>query len=300
MNNIKFNITKKIIINQQCYLYEKKKPCINDIVTFIPTRINDMGVYVYLKEYNEEGFLPLSEITRRRVKNIKNCIKINKEGFGMVTQLDNNYIEISKKRAYYQDIEIHLNKYKKYMVTYNIIKQIADKNNLNLESFLDATLWAINRYIRINECEFKDTYSAFEQIGMDNNKIIDIFEFDKIKPYNINKNIPDHSVILQQLLILINKRFKPKIKIIKSIISIKCFTSGIDGIKRSLKAGLSESTDDCKIYIQYVSAPLYLIYVKTINSELGFKIIDRSIDEIKNQVLMEDGLFKIDQKPFIE
>ena len=49
MNNIKFNITKKIIINQQCYLYEKKKPCINDIVTFKPTRINDMGVYVYLK-----------------------------------------------------------------------------------------------------------------------------------------------------------------------------------------------------------------------------------------------------------
>ena len=312
MNNITFTITKKmtnnlevdiksiVTIDQQCHFYEKKEPNMDDIVTFTPTRIDDIGVYVYLKEYHKEGFLPLSEITRRRVKNINKCIKINKEGFGIVTRLENDYIDISKKRAYCQDIEIHLNKYKKYMVTYNIIKQIADKNNLNLESLLDATLWAINRYISINEPDFKDTYSAFEKIGKNNDSIINIFEFDKIKPYNINKSIPEHNIILKKLLILINKRFTPKIKIVKSIISIICFYTGIDGIKRSLKAGLRESTKDCKIQIKYVTSPLYRIFVETIDSNLGINIINRSINEIKKQVILENGLFQINHEPFIE
>ena len=55
----------------KCRFYRNKLPKKDDVVAVITTRIEDLGAYVRLIEYdNAEGFIMLSQVTAKRVKTV--------------------------------------------------------------------------------------------------------------------------------------------------------------------------------------------------------------------------------------
>lgn len=52
-------------------------------------RITDIGIYVNLLEYNDiEGFIPASELSRRRIRSIPKLVQVGKVEPSMVTRVD--------------------------------------------------------------------------------------------------------------------------------------------------------------------------------------------------------------------
>ena len=52
-------------------------------------RIDNIGVYVSLLEYNDvQGFIPASELSRRRIRSIPKLVQIGKIEPSVVTRVD--------------------------------------------------------------------------------------------------------------------------------------------------------------------------------------------------------------------
>ena len=65
--------------NLSCRIYRNKYPNVDDVVLINIQNITDIGVYVDLFEYNNiEGMIILSELSRRRIKSVKQEVSLNK------------------------------------------------------------------------------------------------------------------------------------------------------------------------------------------------------------------------------
>ena len=52
-------------------------------------RITDIGIYVVLLEYNDiQGFIPASELSRRRIRSIPKLVQVGKIEPSVVTRVD--------------------------------------------------------------------------------------------------------------------------------------------------------------------------------------------------------------------
>jgi len=85
-----------------CRFYESELPKENDLVIMIPYEINDVGVKIRLPEYNHiEAFMMLSECSRRRVRSVKQLVRLNEIDVACVLRVDpvKQYIDVSKKHV---------------------------------------------------------------------------------------------------------------------------------------------------------------------------------------------------------
>ncbi len=97
---------------------------VNDLVMVEVKSVDEPGVYVTLKEYNDiEGMILLSELSRRRIRSINKIIRIGRLEIVVVLRVDKEkgafhsirclkiqsfiflgYIDLSKRRVTEEDI----------------------------------------------------------------------------------------------------------------------------------------------------------------------------------------------------
>jgi translation initiation factor 2 subunit 1 len=72
-----------------CRFYKEKYPEIDDVVMVNVRRIQEMGAYVGLLEYDDiEGMILLSELSRRRIRSVNKLIRIDKTEPVIVIRVD--------------------------------------------------------------------------------------------------------------------------------------------------------------------------------------------------------------------
>lgn len=61
----------------QSRMYENKFPKVDDLIIVKVREIAEVGAYVELLEYDEvEGMIPISELSRRRIRSIQKLLRI--------------------------------------------------------------------------------------------------------------------------------------------------------------------------------------------------------------------------------
>jgi translation initiation factor 2 alpha subunit (eIF-2alpha) len=82
-----------------CRFYKEKYPEIDDVVMVNVRRIQEMGAYVGLLEYDDiEGMILLSELSRRRIRSVNKLIRIDKTEPVIVIRVDKekgNYLKLN-------------------------------------------------------------------------------------------------------------------------------------------------------------------------------------------------------------
>jgi hypothetical protein len=64
--------------NLRCRMYRNKYPDVEETVVVLVKRIDVMGVYVNLIEYDDtEGMILLSELSRRRIRSVKKLVSVH-------------------------------------------------------------------------------------------------------------------------------------------------------------------------------------------------------------------------------
>ncbi|RCH84749.1 hypothetical protein CU098_004864 [Rhizopus stolonifer] len=263
-----------------CRMYENEFPKVDDVVMVNVRQIADMGAYVKLLEYGDrEGMILLSELSRRRIRSVQKLIRVGKDEVVVVLRVDEEkgYIDLSKRRVTPEDIIKCEEKYKKSKQVHSILRHVAEKNDVALQTLYETIGWPLYK-------RFGHAYDAFKVAILDTEAIFG--------DMNISKEL------LDELLAIIKRRMTPQPVKIRAQLDIRC--TGIDGvnaIKNALKAGEKVGTEDVPVKITYLAAPLYVITVDSLDKELGFEIVGKAIEAIEATLNEHSwGRFKVEKE----
>jgi translation initiation factor 2 subunit 1 len=77
---------------------------------------------------------------------------------------------------------------------------------------------------------------------------------------------------------------------IRADVEVTCYSyEGIDSIKEALRAGQAIGTEDEPISIKLVAPPLYVMYVTCLDKDEGVKLLEKSIQVMKDKLTALHG-----------
>jgi len=249
------------------FFYERRVPERDELVMCKIVSIDDMGVICSLLEYNNlEGFLPLSEISRKRIRSVLRHVREGQKQVLQVLRVDNErkFTDLSKKYITPAERELGTEKYNKGKTVHSISKYLAEKQEMDLEEMKKILIYPLYS-------KYDHPFDAFRNLSL---KDVDIYEGIEVDP-NLKK----------ELISIVKKRMAVHPVKVGADIQLTCYSDeGIDEIKNALRKGLEVGkVDDVKI--QLISSPSYSIWLMTIDDKYGKQIISKVINAIKESII---------------
>ncbi|ORX35595.1 eukaryotic translation initiation factor 2 alpha subunit-domain-containing protein [Kockovaella imperatae] len=261
--------------------YEKKYPDQDELVVVQVVSIEEMGAYVKLLEYdNIEGMILLSELSRRRIRSVQKLIRVGRNEVVMVMRLDpdKGYIDLSKRRVSAEEVVKCEEQFEKGKTVNSILSQVAKKVNVDVEELYEKIAWPLHR-------QYGHSYEAFK---------VSISEPEVFSSLSISPEI------LADLKSTIARRLTPKPVKVRADVEVKCFAySGIEAIRKALKAGESESTEEIKISIRLVAPPLYVMTTTSTEKVIAMDVMEKAVKRIGEVIEQEGGDITIKMAPKI-
>jgi len=278
--------------NLDCRFYEEKYPAFESLVMVNVRNVADMGAYVSLLEYNNiEGMIPLSELSRRRIRSINKLIRVGRNEVVTVLRVDHEkgYIDLSKRRVSPEDVIACEDRFNKAKAVHGVLRHLAERKNLYLEELYVRIGWPLYR-------KYGHAYDAFKlamqegvgEIGKDE---------DPFRDFAIPEDIRN------DLKLYIRRRLAPQPIKIRADIEVSCFTyEGIDAIQEALFAGMAcggvvgddSNSNNTAIKIKLIAPPIYVLSTMTLEKEVGIALLNTAIDTIQKNIIAKGG--KLDVK----
>lgn len=266
--------------NNDCRMYERKYPQVEDLVIVQVKHVAEMGAYVSLLEYNNiEGMILLSELSRRRIRSINKLIRVGRTEIVVVLRVDEDkgYIDLSKRRVSAEDIAKCEEKYNKSKAVHSIMRHVSEVNKVPLLQLYQDFGWDLYK-------RFNHAYDAFKLIVAEPEKVL--------KDYTINDDVR------KALVTNISRRLTPQAIRLRADLEVTCFKfEGIDAIKKALTAGRAESTEGMQIQIKLVAPPLYVMMMTALDKEKGIKKLNESIAVVEKTINEFGGEVNIKNEP---
>lgn len=260
------------------FFYQHKIPEIDELVMVSITNIDDIGAICSLLEYNNiEGFIYLSELNQKRIRSVLKHIRIGQKHVFRVINIDNNYINLSKKYIDESEKVKGTEKYKHGKAVHRIVKHLAETKHQNIDYIYEIMIWPLYK-------TYTDPYEAFKLIADNTN----IYDDDNI-PSDYIETI--HKIIKQQFAV---QPVKVGVEF-----DITSFVGGINDIKHALRTALMTSSKSYDIKIQLVSSPTFLVYTMTINHDDAIKAIKDVTNTVKDEITKLGGNFVCEKTPYI-
>jgi len=255
----------------QRFFYQHKVPNIDELVMVCIIDINDISILCSLLEYNNiEAHISLCELGKRRTQTVFRC---KQKHVLRVINIDNDYINVSKKHINEEDRERGMKKYKNGKFVNRIARHIAEVKYQDIEDIYKLMIWPLD-----------DPIETFKLLLDD----IDIYE-NLIMPTDYKEllsKIVKHELEVQPIKVGLQ-------------VDVTSFIGGINDIKHALRMGLANSSVLYDIKIQLVSSPTFLIFTMTTNEDGAIEAIKDVANTIKDEITKLGGNFVCDKAPGI-
>lgn len=264
-----------------CRYYENKLPEVDELTVVNVRQIAEMGAYVRLLEYdNTEGMILLSELSRRRIRSIQKLIRVGRNEVVVVLRVDKEkgYIDLSKRRVSPEDIAKCEERYNKSKAVHSIMRNVADKHGIVLETLYESVGWPLYK-------KYGHAYDAFK--------------LAITQPEQVFADItPPSEEILKDLQAQIARRLTPQAIKIRADIEVTCFGyEGIDAIKKALRAAESVSTEETKVQVKLVAAPLFVVLTNALDKNVGVKMLEDAIAQVSKSIKEQGGNLVVKTSP---
>jgi translation initiation factor 2 subunit 1 len=261
------------------FFYERRVPEKDELVMCRVLSIDDMGVICSLLEYNNlEGFLPLSEISRKRIRSVLRHVRVGQKQVLQVLRVDTErgFTDLSKKYITPVERDLGTEKYNKGKTVHSISKRLAETQNKDLDEIKKILIYPLYQ-------KYEHPYDAFKLLSLKEEDIYDGMEID--------------ATLKTELVSIVKKRMAVHPVKIGADVSVSCYADGgIDEIKKALRAGLTAGKDD-DVKIQLVSSPTYSIWLTTIDDKHGKKVIEKVIGVVKETISHSNGSLNVTKEP---
>jgi len=261
------------------FYYERKVPDTDELVMVRVHSIDDVGVLCHLLEYNNlEGFLPLSEISRKRMRSVLRHVRTGQKQVLQVLRVDpeRGFVDLSKKYITDVEREAGSDKYNKGKTVHSITSYVAEITHKEVDDIYKKYVWPL-----YEQEIYTHPFEAFKALAAENTPIW--------------KDIEDTDPeIVDAFGKVVKQRLATQPVKIGAQIEVTCYSeAGIDDIKHALKAGQSSAKD---VKIQLISSPLYLLFTTTIDETKGEQLIDHVIEVIQKEISSRSGNCKVVKK----
>ncbi len=233
----------------------KRYPEVGEFIIGTVKNIFKQGAFIELDEYSgARGMLPLSEISLKWVRNIRDYVKENQKVVLLVLNVNQQrgHIDLSLRRVSDSQRKKKLQEVKQAQRARKLLEYLGEE--------LKVSAGEINEKIT-NELvkEYGDAYSGLEAIASDENNA------DKLK-------IP--AKWRPKLLEIIRKSIKPPEVEITGLLKLQSYApNGVDVIKQAIKQ-MENFKSNCSINVSYYSAPNYRVVCKGPD----YKSVERAIE----------------------
>jgi len=228
---------------------EKELPSVGEIVVVKATKVLDYGVFVELSEYDDlKGFIHISQVASRWVKNIRNYVKENQIRAAVVLSI----------KAEREQIDLSLNKVSAGAQR----KKIEEWKQFKREQKLIEVLASENKK------SFEDTWNEIAEPLIEENKSL-MKAFQEI---SLSKEIPSSipKKWHKSLLKLIEKNVVVPEKVVKAVIQLTSTASdGVEIIKKALNELEKQGSNEARIDLYYLGSGKYMVKVITHDYKLG-------------------------------
>ncbi|KIL58236.1 hypothetical protein M378DRAFT_1026446 [Amanita muscaria Koide BX008] len=312
--------------------YEQKYPEVDELVMVQVRQIAEMGAYVKLLEYdNTEGMILLSELSRRRIRSVQKLIRVGRNEVVVVLRVDKEkgYIDLSKRRVSPEDIVKCEERYMKSKTVASILRHVASKiTTVSSEGQLDdaqaiETGEKESRKVRKakqagHEDEIQEHPEGLTGGANEEEKLEKLYEqiawplgrkyghpYDAFK-HAIAENetvfssleTPISPAVHSILMTTIARRLTPQPIKLRADIELTCYTpSGIDAIKKALRAGEKQSSEAVPIKAKLVAPPLYVLSTNATDKYAAVERLERAIETIQGTIEEDGGNLIVKMKP---
>lgn len=247
----------------------KDLPDRDELVIGTIKKIFPYGAFCDLQEYNKEGFIHISEVAPRWIKNIHNFLKEGQRIVGRVHRIvpEKNLIDISLKRVSDIDKQRKLDSYRREKRSTKLIQLIEKKvkNSTTTPEAIKKELIAV----------YGEVFSGLEQVSLHGAEALE------------ETKIPKEwaTVIIE----VSQQSIKHKDKVIIGYLDLRVPSSdGIEVIKKALEV------KDVKII--YLGAPRYMITVEGEDYKICEKKLKNVIESVTKSIKKSNGLVSFERK----
>ncbi|KAI6651506.1 Eukaryotic translation initiation factor 2 subunit 1 [Oopsacas minuta] len=275
-------------VKLNCRYYQSRFPQLDEIVMVNVNRIQDMGAYCTLLEYNDiEGMILMSEVSRRRIRSLNKHLRVGRNECVAVIRVDEvkGYIDLSKKRVSTEEAEKFQERFIKSKTINQILRHVADtlkfQSNEEFEELYQNTAWAID----VSKDKKGACYDIFKKAAI---------EPSILNPLNLDENTRD------ALLNSIRRRLAHQPVKLRATFELNCYSyEGIEAIKHALRAGLMYSTGDPPLQINLIAPPEYIMTTTTLDQNEGVAKLLGALAVIKQSIEEKHGSYNILVEPKI-
>lgn len=225
-------------------------------------KVNPFSATVRLDEYELEGMIHISEVSRRWVRDIKKVVKPGQQIVALVvrTDMDKGHLNLSLKKVNKYDAEEKIKQFKRDQKADKMLRIIAKKLNIELDEAYEQIGYKLQK-------EFDEMFKAFQEVALEGSKVL------------IEKGIPEKQAEI--ITEVAKEQLEVKEAKMTKIIELKSFES--DGVN-IIKKILTDVQKKHGIDINYISAPEYSLALKTKSAKEGDKKLSDAINDIKEKL----------------
>jgi translation initiation factor 2 subunit 1 len=268
--------------NLNCRFYRPRFPKVDELVMVQVLHVDHVGANVSLLEYNNiEGLIMLTEMSRKRIRSVTKLTRVGRKEVVVVIRVDESkgYLDLSKKQVTPEDIKECEEKYKKGKFVNNILRHVAQTTGTDIEFLYESIGWPL--------------YEKYEHA-------LEGFRLAVDQPEKVLEGLQMTPEVKASLLTVIKNRLAPQAIKIRADFSVTCFEyEGIDAIKAALTAGMQLETEQIKIKIRLIAAPLYVMVLSTVDRTEGLGLANSSLRKIAEEIKARGGNYVLKEPPHV-
>ncbi len=238
-----------------------------ELVVGTITNVNPYSASVSLDEYKgKEAMLHISEVARKWVGDIREFAKVGKKIVGMTLKVDpqKNFISISVKRVNKKSAEEKIKEFKREQKAERLLDLVAKENSITLDQAYEKIGFKLQE-------SFGEMFKAF-QTSVKNEDLLR------------KKGIEDKWI--KAIKAVAEKNLEAKESVIRGQLKIICYKP--DGL-RVVKEVLSEASKKYGIEVKYISAPKYMLKIKSDDAKAAEGKVKEAANFIIERIEKSDG-----------
>ncbi|MEM2110592.1 MAG: translation initiation factor IF-2 subunit alpha [Candidatus Bathyarchaeia archaeon] len=247
-------------------------PEIGELVIATVNRITDYGVYVTLDEHEKEGFLHISEISSRWVKNIRDYAREGEKIVLKVLRVDpeKRLIDLSLRRVTNREKRDKILQWKRSKKAESLLRRAAQTLGMSIEEFSEKVEAPLEK-------AFGDIYEGLESAAREG---VDVL---------LEQGFPKE--IAEALTEIAKDKIKISMVKVKGILKMTCVApNGVLRIKEALlkakKIDVPRGTD---VEISVVSPPKYCIEITARDYKEANAILKKAADIAIESIISAGG-----------
>ncbi len=229
-------------------------------------RLNPYSAFVVLDEYKgREGMIHVSEAARKWVKDIREVVREGQKVVALVMRVEpeRGHIALSLKRLGKRDYDEKMKEFKREQKAEKMLEMMGKELGFNLDKAYQEIGFPLQEL-------FGEMFKGFQTV-LTNEGILKKKGIPE-KYVKIIKSVAEKTLALKELEI-------------KGMLELRSYApDGVEQIKKILQEHAKKNVE-----IKYISAPKYLLSIKSKNIKLAERKLETMANEIIKQIEKADG-----------